>query len=846
MSGTAFDRGDAAALVQLAAFAELDLTGLGLPNPWKVIKTFTSSPGGQGFVAKGPLPSTGQTVALLVVGISWPDFIEQSLSSQHTLSFPPAGLLASDFAMTDLGISNFYDSFRSSMWTQILFARQTVPDFQASMPLVVTGIGPGALFAQLAALDFLPGHTWNKQTSPATDMTAYAFSCAAFGNQPFADAFRQSVPAGYTVNLRTNTGITVDFYPTSPGPAQQYILAGEVHGADAKIPTPDDPWVERDSPYYAAQLSPSDSMLTFRRPGGRTARRAASARYVLGCQQSAAEADTPAAESYDPSLAYPMSQLSLAEYQRYQHPDLFAPPAPYTFGGDITGGGVQWGSLYWSADRVVAAFRGLETWQETVMTWGDNGVTQPAWLVAQGSILSTYSAIYDSIRADLRTKLAALNMNAKPLVLTGHDLGGALASIAAYDLTLNPQTGVAAPAGIYSFGAPPAGDFLFNRQYLATMGAISFQVVRPDDVIPKLDFLTVQPLPSIRQLPGGTSNPLNGSVFHALTTYSQLLDPFGGVTLKGNDDVSPEAIRHFEDAVAGYRLERNEVHRCLLDTAETGGRLRFSWSHDGSYTPPEHDAHGRASHLVNEVIVRPGHELILEAPHGQEVRLFATRLTLSPGSRVRLSTESRLNIGHLRVLAAAPDARETAPPRIDVVGAGGADGVAGAPGLNGANGGPNEPGAAGGHGGGGTDGTRGGDAPGATFQLGTIEGTLVVHVAGGQGGNGGDGGAGGNGGNGGAMSPGIVEFGGAGGAGGWGGPAGAGGDGSTVFITYRDLGPHASIFAETPAAAPGRPGRGGAGGRGGNGTPPGLNGSAGAAGTPAAPGRTGHVIVQQG
>ncbi|HEX6096417.1 MAG TPA: hypothetical protein VF432_08850 [Thermoanaerobaculia bacterium] len=823
---SAFDRADAAALVQLASFTELDLTDLGLPSPWRVIQTFTTSIGVQGYVAMGSLPSQpATTVALLAVGLSWDNFIENSLLGEHVLSFPPSGLVDDDKALADLGYSNFYESLRTKMWASVLFAKATVRQFTTAMPMVVTGLGPGAPLAQMAALDFRPSHKWGDKTSPATDMTEYAFSCVPAGNQAYASSFNTLVPAGYTVNLRMTSGVTVDFYPT--GYPQNYVLAGKVQGADAKIADPDDPWVERDSPYYQQTLS---AVAGPRQRATRAAQTGAATRLVDG---------------YSPLLAYTMSRLSLSEYQRFQHPELpLKVPDGYSFHDDVRNGDVQWGSIYYSADRVVVAFRGLSTWQEVVTTWGSNRVAQPSWLSAGGRILTSYDAIYGGLRSDLHTKLRGLNMDSKPLVLTGHDVGGALASIAAYDMKLNPVERAPAPAGIYTFGAPPVGDGTFRLGYDGTMGAMSFQVVRPDDVIPKLDLLSVQTLPQQQSLPGGLQSPLNGSVYHALTVYSQLLDPFGGV-VAAESEVTARAKKYHADAVRDYQAGKAEVHQCLLDTAQTDGKLTFSWALDGSYTPPWHDARDRAVHVLTDVVVRPGHDLVLEAPAGEEVRIFAQRLTLTPGARVRLATSARLHIGHLRVLDATEDARETGLARIDVVGTPGAHGVPGQPGEPGTNGAPGQAGGQGSHGGTGHRGQHGGNAWPANFFIDTLEGVLVVHVEGGAGGNGGNGGAGGNGGNGGSIGRGRVAPGGNAGSGGSGGTGGSAGAGSVVTIDVNHFTPGSHVVAETPQAPGGKGGVGGPGGVGGRGMPSGRAGAAGPVGTPGANGRAGTVIVRQ-
>ncbi|HEY0554451.1 MAG TPA: hypothetical protein VGG20_09290, partial [Thermoanaerobaculia bacterium] len=373
-----FNAADAAMFVDLASKAALDLSNLFLDPPWQLIQTFRSTTAShpQGFVAKGPLPSNPtEIIAVVALGASWSDFIETYLSSQHLQSFPPNGLFppaTPGFPMSDLGYSNMYSSVRNVMWTEVLFARRTVPEFQIAMPTVVCGIGVGAPLAQFAAVDLLPGHVYNSNTSPTTSMTAYTFSNVAFGNQDFANAVNRNVPAAFAVNLATGSGIIVDPYPTAPSSDAGYYRAGQQIGAGAKLPASGDcPWLERSSGYYQQTLAGGGGSVRSATQRQGVQRREFSAGVLAERAASASAAPAPrVSSSYIPTLAYTLTLLDLAAYQRALHPDLpLNLPAPYVFARDITASGVRWGSLFVSPDRVVASFRGTATWQETVDGW---------------------------------------------------------------------------------------------------------------------------------------------------------------------------------------------------------------------------------------------------------------------------------------------------------------------------------------------------------------------------------------------------------------------------------------------------------------------------------------------
>jgi hypothetical protein len=847
-----FNAADAAAMVALAALTELDLTHLFLEPPWKLIQTFrsTTTSHAQGFVAMGPLPSNpSTTVAVVAIGASWSDFLETYLAGQHVLSFPPNGLFPSGtagFPMADLGYSNMYSGARSAMWEQVLFAKNTVPEFKNAMPLVVTGIGPGAPLAQFAAVDLLPDHIWRQNASPATGVTAYTFSNVAFGNSDFANAVNKNVPAAFAVNLTTGTGVVVDPYPTAPGNAADSFYAGQQIGANAKIPPFDCPWTERGSAYY--QLTLTGQILKATGATPRVQRRDFAAG-VLAARAAAAPANALlAGSSYNPTLAYTLTLLDLAAYQRALHPDLpLQLPPPYVFARDITANGVNWGSLFVSTDRVVASFRGTTTWQETVDAWGTVDLSNPAWLSVAGRILTPPSNLYDSVRDDLRSQLVAIGQANLPLVLSGHDTGGSLASLAMLDLTLNPQRGAPAASSVYTFGAPPLGDTTFAASYNTKAGANSFQVARPEDVIPQLVFgaaffsVTV---PTQVPLQGGLGDPSNGSTFHPLTVYSQILNPQTAVTLAERELTDSER-KHFDEGLSSH-IRWNEITKCTLDSAENDGRLVFSWETHPSPIPPKRSYDRSTAYIgVMRVIVRPGHEMLIEAPEGQKVHLAATELVLSPGSRLRIATNAHLHVSRLTVPALNDASIDAAPPRVYVAGADGANGSAGPAGAAGVNGVPRQPGGNGSHGGAGSSGSPGANAPDAELHFDTISGDFVIVGRGGAGGAGGAGGPAGGGGMGGASPNGQLAPGGAGGDGGSGGGGGAAGNGSKVIVTYRTLAPGARIFIGTPDAPGGAAGMGGPGGAGGRGQPNGIPGAAGAMGTPGLDGRPSIFDVTQ-
>ena len=856
---TGYQAKDAAALLELASVAGTDLSDLYLQSPWKLIETFhtqTRADGPQGFVAIGPLPSSGVTAAIVAIGFSWPDFIELYRSPQHVLGLPPPGLMPVGSGMTDRGYSIFYASIRKQIWSELQSAKSTVPDFQTAMPVCVIGHGPAAPLAQLAALDLQPSRVWAAQTSPATSLSAYVYSCPAFGDQAFADHYARAVPNGYTINLQTTNGVPVDLYPSAPDASLGYAPAGRMIGAGGSIPDIECPWYERETSIYAKALSVSaprgaaaaSAPTPHLRAQAPAARRPLAVGFNLARAQLMPQPVAPASVvTYNPVLSHTLALLSSIAYQRFEHPDLTSNiPGPYSLVSDIVANDVVWGSVFMAPDTaVVAALRGTVTWQEMAQVWGSVEVSAPSWLNGDGEVLTAYADLYSGLRDSLRRALASVNAPQLRLFLTGHCLGGALASLATLDLSLHPETNVGQVTGLYTFGAPPVGTVDFAKAFQARVGASSFQVVRPLDVIPQLVFgaaTTAVTLGRSIALDGGLQDPDNGTTYHALPIYTSLLNPRTVIA----SVASPRSVaasepssweQHYQDGLAARGIRWNDVNKCVLDTADADGRLVLGFA--GSIVGVSQGNHGTRHIAVQDIVVQPGHQLVIDAP---DVHVVARSLTLGPGARVEVPDSARLHIGLVKARPVEPDGRETVPPTVMVRGPDGRSGCSGPDGMRGNAGQvPGQAGGPGSHGGNGQPGDTGGNASNMRFEFDTIEGLFIVDVRGGAGGAGGGGGRGGDGGPG---SPGMR--GGDAGAGGTGGPGGHGGDGSVVDITYQRLAPDALIQVLNGPAPGGEGGAGGPGGAGGRGNPDGTSGVAGAAGPRGTNGRPGQVNFREG
>ena len=127
-----------------------------------------------------------------------------------------------------------------------------------------------------------------------------------------------------------------------------------------------------------------------------------------------------------------------------------------------------------SADEfIVLAFRGTEA-----MSVKDIKSDLKAKMVefeTQGKIHSGFKEAYEKVEIDVQEKISSIDeCKEKPLFITGHSLGGALATVAAKKL--NHSAGIAA---CYTFGSPRVGD----DKWIAAMKTPVYRLVNAADCV---------------------------------------------------------------------------------------------------------------------------------------------------------------------------------------------------------------------------------------------------------------------------------------------------------------------------------------------------------------------------
>lgn len=114
------------------------------------------------------------------------------------------------------------------------------------------------------------------------------------------------------------------------------------------------------------------------------------------------------------------------------------------------------------------------------------------------------SAVYQSVRNEVRSR----RTNGQKVFLTGHSLGGALATICAYRFQ---KVGGVPVSGVYVFGAPRVGDLGFANAYNDLLKDKTFRWVKNLDFASTLPDYTPPPLPATRYHHVGVLNFINAN-----------------------------------------------------------------------------------------------------------------------------------------------------------------------------------------------------------------------------------------------------------------------------------------------------------------------------------------------
>ncbi|MFC5402883.1 lipase family protein [Cohnella soli] len=189
---------------------------------------------------------------------------------------------------------------------------------------------------------------------------------------------------------------------------------------------------------------------------------------------------------YDNRTAIFLSSVCSQTYASYNNPDgSFVMPEGFGLVKEIWAksfGGVseRFGFIIESDSHVVIAFRGTSSTQDWV-TDAMASQVKVKWTKEAGAAHRGFSRIYGSARDQVLEALDNLPTD-KVLYLTGHSLGGALATLCALDASDNSS--FKSPT-TYTFGSPRVGDPTFAKAF-RERGGESFRVNNRFDVVTHL------------------------------------------------------------------------------------------------------------------------------------------------------------------------------------------------------------------------------------------------------------------------------------------------------------------------------------------------------------------------
>ena len=205
----------------------------------------------------------------------------------------------------------------------------------------------------------------------------------------------------------------------------------------------------------------------------------------------------PAARNIDLTMAIFLAGVCNETYSHLANDGSCILPVGYealhSFKATALNGREWFGFLVRSKSNAVVAFRGTATERDCVV---DAEAFQTAFTFAPGKLRTHdgFTSTYASCRDEIMCALRALPQSTT-LYVTGHSMGGALATLHALDVAVNLRFRRLA---VYTFASPRVGNPLFATAFNREISA-SVRVVNVHDLVPRLPpaFL---PLPEPRAM----------------------------------------------------------------------------------------------------------------------------------------------------------------------------------------------------------------------------------------------------------------------------------------------------------------------------------------------------------
>lgn len=183
--------------------------------------------------------------------------------------------------------------------------------------------------------------------------------------------------------------------------------------------------------------------------------------------------------------------------------------------------------------NLVVALRGTETFTEW---WDDLHFALTSFddtVAGGGNVVDGFYRIYKTLTStDPNDPTAATSGlfghidDGAPLTVTGHSMGGALATLLAVDMFVNAHL----RPEVWTFGSPKVGDATFAATY-GYHATVSWRIYNVPDVVPLVPidlFGHYQHVNTGYPINSGDSTRVSLGCFHHLTTYLSVLS--GGAT----------------------------------------------------------------------------------------------------------------------------------------------------------------------------------------------------------------------------------------------------------------------------------------------------------------------------
>ena len=194
-------------------------------------------------------------------------------------------------------------------------------------------------------------------------------------------------------------------------------------------------------------------------------------------------------------------------------------------------------------DYIAAVFRGTDE----IADWLDNlnvvPISGPFGKVHKG-FHNALMDVWPSMRRTIR-EIRKEDGQRRPLWLTGHSLGGALATIAASLLVEDDEPFF----GVYTFGSPRCGDREFARVYKVEAGARTYRFQNNNDIVSRVPARMM----GYRHVGSFVYIKENGDLVSDVGFWYQFLDAMRGVVAdigtKGLDSITDHHMTGYVNAI---------------------------------------------------------------------------------------------------------------------------------------------------------------------------------------------------------------------------------------------------------------------------------------------------------